>query len=410
MEEQGNKSTMCSVLFMDIVEYSRKPVSGQIALKEGFNAILSSAIRDVPANERIILDTGHGAAICFLGNADIALKVALLLRDGVLSQGAHIDPPLLVRLGINYGPVRLVKNVNEQPNIVGDGINVAKRVMGFAKPGQMLASRSYYEAVSRLTQEYAGIFQHEGSRTDKHVREHELYAISPTGGFTVTQQGVAHGAAPTAAGKPDTVLHHASWKMRVLFAGALALLLALALFKVANRDAVQTSVEQAPPVAEVQGQSVVSQTAAVDAVASPKMAEPVAEQKQETPHATASNMEQAAQTPQETPGNIPDGQKKMPAPSEVPKERGLQHDTGSTPRKTTADARSAVASVRIAVMPWGEIYLDGRMRGVSPPLVELQMAPGKHTIEIRNTTFPAYTQNIEIKAGEKIKIRHKFAN
>src|SRR3972149_4357931 len=99
MEKRGNHPTMCRVLFMDIVEYSRKPVSGQIALKECFNAILSNAIRDVPANERIILDTGDGAAICFLGDADVALKVALLLREGLLSEAAHTDPPLLVRLG-----------------------------------------------------------------------------------------------------------------------------------------------------------------------------------------------------------------------------------------------------------------------------------------------------------------------
>ena len=380
MEKRGNQPTMCSVLFMDIVEYSRKPVSGQIALKECFNAILSNAIRDVPANERIILDTGDGAAICFLGDADVALKVALLLREGLLSEAAHTDPPLLVRLGINYGPVRLVKNVNEQPNIVGDGINVAQRVMGFAKPGQILVSRSCYDAVSRLTQEYAGMFHHEGSRTDKHVREHELYAIGSPEEYAVTKQGLVHGSVPGAAGKPDAV-RHASWQLRTLYVGALAVLLIVALFKFANRDAVQTSVEQAPPVAEVQTQLAVSQTAAVDAVVLPKIVEPVAEQKPEAPR-----------------------------PPDVSKEDGLQHAPGSSFKETAADGHGPAAKVSFAVMPWGEIYLDGRMRGVSPPLVELQMAPGKHKIEIRNTTFPAYTQSIEIKAGEKIKIRHKFAN
>jgi len=380
MEERGNQPTMCSVLFMDIVEYSRKPVSGQIALKEGFNAILSNAIRDVSSNERIILDTGDGAAICFLGDADIALKVALLMREGLLSEVAHTDPPLLVRLGINYGPVRLVKNINEQPNIVGDGINVAQRVMGFAKPGQILVSRSYFDAVSRLTQEYAGMFHHEGSRTDKHVREHELYAIGSSEEYAVTKQGLVHGAEPGVAGKPDAV-RHTSWQLRTLYVGALAALLIVALFKFANRDAVQIPVEQEPPVAEVQTLPTASQTAAVDAVAPLKMAEPVVEQKPEALR-----------------------------PSDVSKEGGLQHAPGSAAKETAADGHGAVSKVGIAVMPWGEVYLDGRMRGVSPPLVELHMAPGKHRIEIRNTTFPAYTQSIEIKAGEKIKIRHKFAN
>ena len=65
MEESGKKTIICSVLFLDIVEYSKKSVSGQIALKEAFNAFLSIAIRDVPIDDRIILDTGDGAVISF---------------------------------------------------------------------------------------------------------------------------------------------------------------------------------------------------------------------------------------------------------------------------------------------------------------------------------------------------------
>ena len=147
MEQRGTKTIMCSVLFLDIVEYSRKSVSGQIALKEAFNALLAYAIRDIPVNDRIILDTGDGAAISFLGDVADALKVAIMLRASLLDEGAKMDPPLWVRLGINLGPVRLVKDINERPNIVGDGINVAQRIMGFARSGQILVSRSYYEAV-----------------------------------------------------------------------------------------------------------------------------------------------------------------------------------------------------------------------------------------------------------------------
>ncbi len=188
MEERGNKTIICSVLFLDIVEYSKKSVSGQISLKERFNAFLSIAIRDVPVNDRIILDTGDGAAISFLGDISDALHAALSMRSSLLSEGVRMEPPLLVRIGVNLGPVRLVKDINGQPNIVGDGINVAQRVMGFADPGQILVSRSYYDAVSRLSQEYAGMFHYQGSRTDKHVREHEVYAIGYPGDFTSTQR------------------------------------------------------------------------------------------------------------------------------------------------------------------------------------------------------------------------------
>jgi hypothetical protein len=190
MEQRGNKTIVCSVFFLDIVEYSKKSVSGQISLKERFNAFLSIAIRDVPVADRIILDTGDGAAISFLGDIEDALQAALSVRSSLLGEGVRMDPPLLVRMGINLGPVRLVKDINGQPNIVGDGINVSQRVMGFADPGQILVSRSYYDAVSRLSQEYAGMFHYQGSRTDKHVREHEVYAIGYPGDFTSTQRSV----------------------------------------------------------------------------------------------------------------------------------------------------------------------------------------------------------------------------
>lgn len=184
MEEPDNKTVMCSVFFLDIVGYSKKSVTGQISLKDRFNNYLSAAIRDVPITDRIILDTGDGAAINFLGDIEDALKAALSLRESLLNEDPNLNHPLLVRMGINLGPVRLVRDINGQPNIVGDGINVAQRVMGFADASQVLVSRSYYDAVSRLSPQYSGMFHYQGSRTDKHVREHEVYAIGYPGDKT----------------------------------------------------------------------------------------------------------------------------------------------------------------------------------------------------------------------------------
>ena len=190
MEERGNQTVMCSVFFLDIVEYSRKSVTGQISLKDRLNNYLSAAIRDVPITDRIILDTGDGAAINFLGDVEDALKAALSLRESLLNEDPDVDHPLLVRMGINLGPVRLVRDINGQPNIVGDGINVAQRVMSFSDASQIPVSRSYYDAVSRVSPQYEGMFHYQGSRTDKHVREHEVYAIGYPGDKT-TQRGTS---------------------------------------------------------------------------------------------------------------------------------------------------------------------------------------------------------------------------
>src|SRR5438270_6518298 len=182
MLDQANRTFICSVVFIDLVGYSKKPVTEQIRLKTSLTNNLSEAIKDIPTNDRIILDTGDGAAISFLGDPEDALFVTLSLREAMMREGmtstmVEASGEDSVRMGINLGPVKLVKDINGHPNIIGDGINVAQRIMSFARPGQIVVSRSYYDVVSNLASEYAKLFHYEGSRTDKHVREHEIYVV-----------------------------------------------------------------------------------------------------------------------------------------------------------------------------------------------------------------------------------------
>ncbi|MDA8107767.1 MAG: adenylate/guanylate cyclase domain-containing protein, partial [Betaproteobacteria bacterium] len=174
MIESPGRTLVCSVVFLDIVEYARKPVAAQLQAKQRCNELLAAALEPVAPRDRIVLDTGDGAAIAFLGDPEDALLVAMALRGAARDRGAA---ELTLRIGVNLGPVRLVRDLNGQVNIIGDGINVAQRVMAFAEPGQLLVSRSFYEVVSRLSQDYAGLFSYVGARTDKHVREHEVYAV-----------------------------------------------------------------------------------------------------------------------------------------------------------------------------------------------------------------------------------------
>lgn len=397
MEQRGNKTIICSVFFLDIVEYSKKSVSGQISLKERFNAFLSIAIRDVPVNDRIILDTGDGAAISFLGDISDALHAALSMRSSLLNEGVRMEPPLLVRMGVNLGPVRLVKDINGQPNIVGDGINVAQRVMGFSDPGQILVSRSYYDAVSRLSQEYAGMFHYQGSRTDKHVREHEVYAIGYPGDFTSTQRSLSKQSRQAGATGFDAVLFSVEnyWDS---FADAMARW---------ERFAIETfrnaSNRQRAAIIGVASAVLISLVVLMAMIASRPESKPV----------QVASAEQA-QPGQAAAPKIAASEQKETVAAERKKtaaaEKKVQGVKQSSRVRTLAETTGAPAVVSLVVQPWGEIYLDGRMQGISPPLLELQVVAGKHEIRIRNTTFPVFTQVIRVKSGEKIKIRHKFAN
>ncbi len=91
------------------------------------------------------------------------------------------QPGLRVRLGINLGPVKLVRDINGALNAIGDGINAGQRIMSFASENQILVSQSFYEVVSRLSDDYKLLFQVKGVERDKHVREHTVYHLVPPG-------------------------------------------------------------------------------------------------------------------------------------------------------------------------------------------------------------------------------------
>ena len=66
------------------------------------------------------------------------------------------------------------------------------------------------------------------------------------------------------------------------------------------------------------------------------------------------------------------------------------------------------ASVTLAISPWGEVFVDGKRLGVSPPLRDLTLSSGKHTILIVNATFNPYSKTINLTPGSTHKIKYKF--
>src|SRR5258708_10437184 len=143
MSDRVVRTTLCSVLFADLVAYSTRSVAEQIAAKNRLNACLAESLAEIALEDRIVLDTGDGAALGLLGDPEDALFVGMSLRSA-MTEGD-------LRIGINLGQVKLVKDVNGHASMLGDGINAAQRIMGFASPGQIAVSRSYYDVVSRLS-------------------------------------------------------------------------------------------------------------------------------------------------------------------------------------------------------------------------------------------------------------------
>ena len=70
---------------------------------------------------------------------------------------------------------------------------------------------------------------------------------------------------------------------------------------------------------------------------------------------------------------------------------------------------SATASYKLRVKPWGTIYVDGKVRGVSPPLKTLVLPAGKHKVRITNPGFPDYFTEIGATKKKFGNIEHNFS-
>lgn len=172
-----DRTWLCSVVFVDMIKYSRQSQEVQAQWRHRFKQYLTEAIKDGPESERVILDCGDGAAIVFLGDPELAMLCALRLLGAISAEKGPLPKPMHVRIGINLGSVKLVRDINDNLAAAGDGINVGQRVMSFARDNQILVSRSFYDVASLLTDHYAALFKHHGVQKDKHEREHTLYEL-----------------------------------------------------------------------------------------------------------------------------------------------------------------------------------------------------------------------------------------
>jgi class 3 adenylate cyclase len=398
-ESHINRTLICSVVFLDIVEYSRKPVTEQIRLKDRFNAVLSDALKGIAAGDRIILDTGDGAAVSFIGDPEDALLMATELRDALVHDAPDGGPQLRMRVGINLGPVSLVRDINNQSNVIGDGINVAQRVMSFAEPGQVLVSRSYHEVVARLSTDYAELFRYEGARTDKHIREHEVYALGETmpglkkrlqtrrdGHATPAEAGVVGRVAQQVTTTVTGTTSHLRRRPRLATALAVSAILAAAIGLRLNRGPVEKDIAP-PPHADVKATSTAG-------AARPEKNPPPA---RDGPAKRVAPRDDAAKV-----AGAPRPEKPLPA---------AQDSTGKRVVTTADAARVAsanIAFITLSIAPWGDVYLDGKKLGVSPPLQEVRVAAGQYRLEITNPAFKTHVEIVDAKPADRIRINHRF--
>ncbi len=126
------------LLLIDVVGYSTLLVNEQIELLQELNQIVhgTQSFRAAEAIGKLIrVPTGDGMALLFFRSPEEPVRCAL-----EISRALQDHPRIQLRMGIHSGPVAPVRDVNEQTNMTGSGINVAQRVLDCGDGGHILLS------------------------------------------------------------------------------------------------------------------------------------------------------------------------------------------------------------------------------------------------------------------------------
>ena len=134
--------------FMDIVGYSKKSTAEQKKVTDELISYVKGTQSFQQAQRQgklIILPTGDGMALVFFNSVHAAFKCAVDVGKKVYKH-AQIG----LRMGLYTGPVVPVKDINDNPNVSGDGINMAQRCMDAGDNDHILVSNHVHQYVCQM--------------------------------------------------------------------------------------------------------------------------------------------------------------------------------------------------------------------------------------------------------------------
>ncbi|MBV9288204.1 MAG: adenylate/guanylate cyclase domain-containing protein [Hyphomicrobiales bacterium] len=141
---------LAAILVADIVGYSRLAGADEDRILARLRTLRSDLIDPTIAvhHGRIIKRTGDGSIIEFRSVVD-AVNCAVEVQRAMVERNAEVAPDKRIefRIGIHLGDV-----VEESDgDLMGDGVNIAARLQGVAKPGTIcLSQQAYWQVKGRL--------------------------------------------------------------------------------------------------------------------------------------------------------------------------------------------------------------------------------------------------------------------
>jgi adenylate cyclase len=170
---------LAAILVADIVGYSRLASADEDRTLARVRGLRSDLIDPAIAahHGRIVKRTGDGAIVEFRSVVD-AVRCAIEVQNGLIERNAGVpeDRRIEYRIGVHVGDV-----VEESDgDLMGDGVNIAARLEGIAKPGAICLSEDAYRQVSgRLEMEVTDLGPAQLKNIERPIRAYSLQVGVP---------------------------------------------------------------------------------------------------------------------------------------------------------------------------------------------------------------------------------------
>jgi TolB-like protein/class 3 adenylate cyclase len=170
---------LAAILVADIVGFSRLAGADEDRVLARLRALRSDLIDPVISvhNGRIVKRTGDGVLVEFRSVVD-AVRCGIELQNGLIERNAGVptDRRIELRVGIHLGDV-----VEETDgDLMGDGVNIAARLEGIAKPGAIALSEDAYRQVrGRLDVSVSDLGEQELKNIAEPIRVYSLEVGRP---------------------------------------------------------------------------------------------------------------------------------------------------------------------------------------------------------------------------------------
>ncbi len=145
----ARKSANLSIVFADISGSTRLyETLGDAVARELVAECLAVMTESIEKYSGTVIKTIGDEIMCTFATAEKAVEAAMGMQEGVTEdlpdRNPNTPPTLTIRVGLHFGPAIL-----EGGDVFGDAVNVAARMAGLAKGGQIITTQETAEKLSQ---------------------------------------------------------------------------------------------------------------------------------------------------------------------------------------------------------------------------------------------------------------------